>query len=630
MQRFNSLGSPLGAFGVRGSGEGEFNGPAGVALLPDNKLVVFDVNNHRVQEFRVDGSFVTQWGSAGTGPGQFGEGVYGGGMPGIAVSKNNLVYVVDSSNHRVQVFTLTGGYVTQWGGRGSGAGQLDSPSGIAADTDGSIWVVDSFNDRIKHFGGLGEDLGGFDVGREMSRPFAIAVAPDGTLYVGDSSARIQRYAAGGTAIGAAYRGPGPGHGQGRWVYGLAFSPSGRLYVADVPVEAFDQASHSSWRGEYYSNRWLSGPVTVVREDEELNFDWGLDAPDPVLPADNFSVLWQRVLWAEAPGTYKFSLGWEGAVRMSIDSDLVTDTGDRLQPGYSGVGFTYDLSAGPHVVEVALRAGEEQAGAAATWQSPIEILYASQSAGNWDVWVMNDDGSNVRRLGGTAGNDVEPALAPDGQTVVFVSDVSGANHIYLMDADGTNVRQVTYGSWENQPTWSPDSMRIAYNGGDRIWVQRVDQSSGVTLTGGFDGQPAWSPDGTRIAYAHWDGVTDWDIYTVPAEGGTGSRVPFFSGAVAEVAPAWARGGDTLAFEVLGTSSSIYQGAASGGGVRLMTSAIDARSPSWSPTGARLIFYSTIEGNYQVQVLDVASGRIERLSSGGPGEWGAEFGVGRRTP
>jgi DNA-binding beta-propeller fold protein YncE len=89
---------------------------------------------------------VTQWGSVGSGDGQFSN------PAGVATDAAGNVYVADFGNHRIQKFTGTGVYLTQWGSFGSGDGQFSTPRGVATDVDGNVYVADQGNHRIQKFG----------------------------------------------------------------------------------------------------------------------------------------------------------------------------------------------------------------------------------------------------------------------------------------------------------------------------------------------------------------------------------------------------------------------------------------------------------------------------------------------
>jgi len=105
------------------------------------------MNNHRVQVFDSNDSFIRQWGSFGNGTGQFSD-----IAPGIAIdNKNNSnnVYVIDKINARVQMFDNEGTYLTGWGSFGKGSEQLNNPEDIAVDNKGLIYVTDTRNSRIQ-------------------------------------------------------------------------------------------------------------------------------------------------------------------------------------------------------------------------------------------------------------------------------------------------------------------------------------------------------------------------------------------------------------------------------------------------------------------------------------------------
>jgi hypothetical protein len=87
-------------------------------------LYVVDTGNHRVQIFTLDGEYVGQFGHYGQGDGEFDS-------PQFAAVVDDTLYVTDAGNHRVQKFTLEGVYAGQWGSEGTAPGQFLSPYGIA-------------------------------------------------------------------------------------------------------------------------------------------------------------------------------------------------------------------------------------------------------------------------------------------------------------------------------------------------------------------------------------------------------------------------------------------------------------------------------------------------------------------
>jgi DNA-binding beta-propeller fold protein YncE len=102
-----------------------------------------------IQEFTSTGTYITQWGTPGSGDGQFSS------TPaphGVAVDASGNVYVADSGNDRIQKFTSTGTYLTQWGTPGTGDGQFNAPLGVAVDASGYVYVADFNNNRMQKFG----------------------------------------------------------------------------------------------------------------------------------------------------------------------------------------------------------------------------------------------------------------------------------------------------------------------------------------------------------------------------------------------------------------------------------------------------------------------------------------------
>jgi Tol biopolymer transport system component len=119
--------------------------------------------------------------------------------------------------------------------------------------------------------------------------------------------------------------------------------------------------------------------------------------------------------------------------------------------------------------------------------------------NLDVYVINRDGSGLRRLTTDPAIDAEADWSPDGRKLVFNSDRDGDHELYVMDTAGRHVRQLTRNrATDRQPDWSPTGRRIAYasdaSGADDIWVADADGRRPRNLTNDpdFDERPSWGP------------------------------------------------------------------------------------------------------------------------------------------
>jgi hypothetical protein len=122
----------------------------------------------------------------------------------------------------------------------------------------------------------------------------------------------------------------------------------------------------------------------------------------------------------------------------------------------------------------------------------------------DIFIINIDGTNKKKLTNSVNTDECPAFSPDGKRIAFVSHRSGRPELYLMNADGSNQHNITTTGSHCFPDWSPDGNKIvtAYYG--MLFTINADGSDRKNLTQG--GYPSWSPDGTQIVFdSEGDGI-----------------------------------------------------------------------------------------------------------------------------
>ena len=131
--------------GERGSGNGQFNMPSYVCIIPNVGFAVSDSGNFRIQIFDFNGQFLLSFGKAGDGPGEFGR------PKGIAADPDGHLYVVDGVLNSLQVFDLEGQVLLQVGESGPEKGQFRIPNGLWIDPKGAIYVADQLNARIQRF-----------------------------------------------------------------------------------------------------------------------------------------------------------------------------------------------------------------------------------------------------------------------------------------------------------------------------------------------------------------------------------------------------------------------------------------------------------------------------------------------
>ncbi len=126
--------------------------------------------------------------------------------------------------------------------------------------------------------------------------------------------------------------------------------------------------------------------------------------------------------------------------------------------------------------------------------------------NWDIHVMNVDGSGARRITDHAGVDYQPTWAPNGSRIAFASVRDGHQQIYTMRPDGSELVQLTRGAVHNsEPAWSPDGASIAFRSERerpaRGYVMNADGSNQRPLVRDTlgSGALAWSPNGAAILF-----------------------------------------------------------------------------------------------------------------------------------
>jgi len=171
---------------------------------------------------------------------------------------------------------------------------------------------------------------------------------------------------------------------------------------------------------------------------------------------------------------------------------------------------------------------------------VAFQWRALDATRFDIWTVRADGSKPRQLTDTPDvHDQWPAWSPSGRKIVFVRfDAAGtASQLWLMDRHGRHQRQLTFdATFKDQvPDWRPDGKQIAYLADNDIWVVNPDGTGQINVTNTPNVREygtAWSPDGRRIAYLNID---DGKVYTMAADG-TGVR-PATTDLGAEFVPAW---------------------------------------------------------------------------------------------
>ncbi len=140
---------------------------------------------------------------------------------------------------------------------------------------------------------------------------------------------------------------------------------------------------------------------------------------------------------------------------------------------------------------------------------VIVFSASPIGQRSDIYVMNDNGEDVRQLTKTPLSEHKPRLSPDRKYILFTRKPSPQSDIFIMDADGSNERRLTHHRPnDTDPCWSPDGKQIAFtstiDGASNIHIMKLANGNIRQLTKSKDGQtsasmPSWSPDGQHIVH-----------------------------------------------------------------------------------------------------------------------------------
>lgn len=247
----------------------------------------------------------------------------------------------------------------------------------------------------------------------------------------------------------------------------------------------------------------------------------------------------------------------------------------------------------------------------------KIAFQAHRDAQWEIYVMNGDGSHPQRL--TDDGGYFPKWSPDGERIAY----NHGEDIYLMNADGSGKRKVVSGAYES--FWSPDGKELGYSKGKpnaqgALTVLNLETQEERTIRGSRflqkSGGGAWSPDGKRIVF--FSNVIGWMVMIMNADGSDAMPV---MGKTNNCRPDWSPDGKRLAFVwAKGPGSFIQTISPDGTGLEQPTPTRDYELweyyPDWSSDGKWLVYAIGAEndkgGIWQIYVIEPSGGNPIRLT------------------
>ncbi|MEO9801792.1 MAG: hypothetical protein ABJF04_01035 [Reichenbachiella sp.] len=248
----------------------------------------------------------------------------------------------------------------------------------------------------------------------------------------------------------------------------------------------------------------------------------------------------------------------------------------------------------------------------------QILFESNRSGDWDLYVMNTDGTMVRQITRDSSEDRRPSWHPNGDEILFESNRSGKFQLYTANLFNDKVKAIQIPVAKTEPIfahYSPDGFSIAYSEkfqGDSSRLVIIDLLGKVKVEladyGFRSFYPRWSPDSKKILFfsRHETGNQDDEIYTINIDGTGKKRLTNWP--KHNFCPSWSPNGMQIAYaqSMEGSRPEIHIMQADGSNAKRITFNDDGDTlPNWSPDGTKLLVTAYRNGNYEIVEMLIPS-------------------------
>jgi TolB protein len=250
----------------------------------------------------------------------------------------------------------------------------------------------------------------------------------------------------------------------------------------------------------------------------------------------------------------------------------------------------------------------------------QIAFASNRTGMWEIWLMDWDGSNQRKITNHGALSILPSWSPDNERMVYTSFARGTSDMYIINRRGGGRVRINSGlALNTSATFSPVGNDIAFVGSVRgnpdIYLIKDDGSNvrRLTTTSSIESTPEWSPNGRQISFTSGRTGTP-QIYVMDAEGTNVRRISFDGNWNDDAT--WAPDGERIAYtsRVNGRFQIRIANLVTGEN-RIVAGEGSNEQPTWSPDGQWIAFQSNRSGKWQVYRMRVDGTDLLQLTFDG---------------
>jgi TolB protein len=247
-----------------------------------------------------------------------------------------------------------------------------------------------------------------------------------------------------------------------------------------------------------------------------------------------------------------------------------------------------------------------------------IAFVSDKTGKKELYVMDYDGQNLKKLTADRSICMSPAWSPDGRILAYVSYRDKNPDLFGLDLETGRRWKISSSEGLNiSPAWSPNGKRLAMamsrDGGAEIYTMSMEGSDVERLTYGIadNVSPSWSPNGREIVFTSGRGGSP-QLYIMGVDGSDPRRITY-EGAY-NASPHWSPRGDRIVFasQVKGLFK-IATINPDGSDLRILTDGPgNDENPMWSPTGRQIVFSSTRKGKTGIFIMNADGTELERIT------------------